>query len=86
MKRWISGLLAVALAPALVSELHFNAQGHRLNYFRTPERRNLDYLRDTAGEMGAQAGGVGLAVDDIGHGRASPGADPGAGSGRRAAS
>ena len=35
----------VALIPALVGELHFNAQGYRLNYFRTPERRQLDYLR-----------------------------------------
>lgn len=42
---WLLPLLLVALAPALVSELHFNAQGYRLNYFRTPERRNLDYLR-----------------------------------------
>jgi ATP-binding cassette subfamily B protein len=42
---WLIPLLLVALAPALVSELHFNAQGYRLNYFRTPERRQLDYLR-----------------------------------------
>jgi ATP-binding cassette, subfamily B, bacterial len=42
---WLLPLLLVALAPALVSELHFNAQGYRLNYFRTPERRHLDYLR-----------------------------------------
>jgi ATP-binding cassette subfamily B protein len=42
---WLIPLLTVALLPALVSELHFNAQGHRLNYFRTPERRQLDYLR-----------------------------------------
>ncbi|WP_293864463.1 ABC transporter ATP-binding protein [uncultured Alsobacter sp.] len=42
---WLLPLLLVALIPALAGELHFNAQGYRLNYFRTPERRNLDYLR-----------------------------------------
>ncbi|MFO1151184.1 MAG: ABC transporter ATP-binding protein [Alsobacter sp.] len=42
---WLIPLLLLALAPAVVSELHFNAQGYRLNYFRTPERRQLDYVR-----------------------------------------
>lgn len=38
-------LIAVALVPALVGELRFNAQGYRLSYARAPERRKLDYLR-----------------------------------------
>ncbi|WP_406853747.1 ABC transporter ATP-binding protein [Alsobacter sp. KACC 23698] len=38
-------MLLAALAPALIGEIHFNAQGYRLNYFRTPERRKLDYVR-----------------------------------------
>jgi ATP-binding cassette subfamily B protein len=42
---WLILLLMVALVPAVVGELYFNAQGYRLNYFRTPERRQLDYVR-----------------------------------------
>ena len=42
---WLMGLLAIAILPAFLGEMHFNAQGYRLNYFRTPERRQLDYLR-----------------------------------------
>jgi len=42
---WLLGLLLLALIPAFLGELHFNAQGYRLNYFRTPERRQLDYVR-----------------------------------------
>ena len=38
-------LIVVALLPAFLGEVHFNAHGYRLNYFRTPERRQLDYLR-----------------------------------------
>jgi ATP-binding cassette subfamily B protein len=38
-------LIVLALLPAFVGELHFNARGYRLNYFRTPERRQLDYVR-----------------------------------------
>ena len=42
---WLIVMLLVALGPALLAEMRFNAQGYRLNYFRTPERRQLDYLR-----------------------------------------
>jgi ATP-binding cassette subfamily B protein len=42
---WLIMLMVVALIPSLLGELHFNAQGYRLDYFRTPERRKLDYLR-----------------------------------------
>ncbi len=41
-------LLALALVPAFLGEMHFNAQGYRLSYTRTPERRQLDYLRHLA--------------------------------------
>jgi ATP-binding cassette subfamily B protein len=42
---WLIGLIGLALLPAFLGEVHFNAQGYRLNYFRTPERRQLDYVR-----------------------------------------
>ncbi len=42
---WPIGLMAIALIPSLLAEIKFNAQGHRLDYFRTPERRQLDYVR-----------------------------------------
>ncbi len=42
---WLILLLIVALVPAFVSELHFNAQSYAVNYQWTPERRELDYLR-----------------------------------------
>ncbi|WP_276199265.1 ABC transporter ATP-binding protein [Chelatococcus sp. XZ-Ab1] len=38
-------LMLVALLPSLLGELKFNALGYRLDYFRTPERRQLDYVR-----------------------------------------
>jgi ATP-binding cassette subfamily B protein len=38
-------LMLIALVPSLLAELKFNAQGYRLDYFRTPERRQLDYVR-----------------------------------------
>jgi ATP-binding cassette subfamily B protein len=38
-------LMLVALLPSVLGELKFNAQGYRLDYFRTPERRQLDYVR-----------------------------------------
>jgi ATP-binding cassette subfamily B protein len=40
-------LLAIALLPAFIGEAHFNAQSYSLNYVRTPERRELDYVRQT---------------------------------------
>lgn len=42
---WLLLLLAVALVPAAYGELHFNREGYRLNVWRTPERRQVDYLR-----------------------------------------
>jgi ATP-binding cassette subfamily B protein len=45
---WLIGLLVLALIPAFLGEMHFNARGYRLNYARTPERRQLDYLRTLA--------------------------------------
>ncbi|HEY5861500.1 MAG TPA: ABC transporter ATP-binding protein, partial [Casimicrobiaceae bacterium] len=45
---WLIVLLAIALVPAFIGEAHFNAQSYSLNYARTPERRELDYVRQTA--------------------------------------
>src|SRR6185312_3908665 len=45
---WLIVLMAVALVPAFVGEAHFNAQSYSLNFARTPERRELDYVRRTA--------------------------------------
>lgn len=45
---WLIVLLLIALVPAFLGEAHFNAQSYSLAYFRTPERRELDYLRHTA--------------------------------------
>jgi ATP-binding cassette subfamily B protein len=42
---WLIVLLAIALLPAFIGEAHFNAQSYSLNYARTPERRELDYIR-----------------------------------------
>jgi ATP-binding cassette subfamily B protein len=42
---WLILLLAVALVPAFIGEAHFNAVGYSLNFQWTPERRQLDYLR-----------------------------------------
>ncbi|CAN5207295.1 ABC transporter ATP-binding protein [soil metagenome] len=44
-------LLAVALVPAFLSEAHFNAQTYTLDFGRTPERRELDYVRQTAASI-----------------------------------
>jgi ATP-binding cassette subfamily B protein len=46
---WLMALLAVALIPAFVGESHFNALNYSLNFQWTPERRQLEYLR----QMGA---------------------------------
>ena len=48
---WLIVLLLVALVPAFVGEAHFNAQSYSLDYRRTPERRELDYLRQTAASV-----------------------------------
>ncbi len=44
---WLIAFLAIALLPAFIGEAHFNAQSYSLNYARTPERRELDYVRQT---------------------------------------
>ena len=44
---WLIALLAIALVPAFVGEVHFNALSYALNYRRTPERREIDYVRQT---------------------------------------
>ncbi len=44
---WLIALLAVALLPAFIGEAHFNAQSYSLNFARTSERRELDYVRQT---------------------------------------
>ena len=44
---WLIVLLAIALLPAFIGEAHFNAQSYSLNFARTPERRELDYIRQT---------------------------------------
>ena len=46
---WLMVLLAIALVPAFVGESHFNALNYSLNFQWTPERRQLEYLR----QMGA---------------------------------
>jgi ATP-binding cassette subfamily B protein len=45
---WLIVLLIIALVPAFLGEAHFNAQSYSLAYYRTPERRELNYLRQTA--------------------------------------
>ena len=44
---WLIALLAIALVPAFVGEAHFNALSYSLNFVRTPERREIDYVRQT---------------------------------------
>jgi ATP-binding cassette subfamily B protein len=44
---WLIVLLVIALVPAFVGEAHFNAQSYALDYARTAERRELDYVRQT---------------------------------------
>lgn len=48
---WLILLLAAALVPAFVGEAHFNAQNYILDFKRTPERRELDYVRMTAASV-----------------------------------
>ncbi len=48
---WLIVLLAIALVPAFVGEAHFNAQTYSLNYARTAERRELDYVRQTGASV-----------------------------------
>ena len=48
---WLIVLLAIALVPAFVGEAHFNARSYALNYTRTAERRELDYVRQTGASV-----------------------------------
>ena len=48
---WLIVLLAVALIPAFLGEAHFNARTYTLDFGRTPERRELDYVRQTAASV-----------------------------------
>ncbi len=48
---WLIVLLLVALIPAFLGEAHFNAQTYTLDFGRTPERRELDYVRQTAASV-----------------------------------
>ncbi|WP_299912717.1 ABC transporter ATP-binding protein [uncultured Paracoccus sp.] len=42
---WLVVLLLIALIPAFLGETHFNALTYAMNYRRTAERREMDYLR-----------------------------------------
>jgi len=48
---WLIALLALALVPAFLGEAHFNAQSYTMNYLRAPERRELDYVRQTGASV-----------------------------------
>lgn len=45
---WLIVLLAIALVPSFLGEAHFNALSYALSYVRTPQRRELDYVRQVA--------------------------------------
>ena len=48
---WLIVLLVVALVPAFVGEAYFNARSYSLDYARAPQRRELDYMRQTAASV-----------------------------------
>ncbi|MEN3973697.1 ABC transporter ATP-binding protein [Emcibacter sp. SYSU 3D8] len=48
---WLILLLLAALVPAFIGEAHFNAQSYALAFTRTPERRELDYVRQTGASV-----------------------------------
>jgi ATP-binding cassette subfamily B protein len=48
---WLIVLLIVALVPAFLGESYFNARSYALMYARTPERRELDYIRQTGASV-----------------------------------
>jgi len=48
---WLMLLLVAALIPAFLGEAHFNAQNYALDFGRTPERRELDYVRQVAASV-----------------------------------
>jgi ATP-binding cassette, subfamily B, bacterial len=48
---WLIALLLLALVPAFLGEAYFNAQTYTMDFVRTPERRELDYVRQTAASV-----------------------------------
>ena len=48
---WLIVLLLVALLPVFLGEQHFNARTYTLDFGRTPERRESDYVRQTAASV-----------------------------------
>jgi ATP-binding cassette subfamily B protein len=48
---WLIALLVLALVPAFLGEAHFNAQSYSLSYAWTPQRRELDYVRQTGASV-----------------------------------
>lgn len=48
---WLILLLAVALIPAFIGESHFNTLNYSLNYQWTPERRQLEYVRQVGASV-----------------------------------
>jgi ATP-binding cassette subfamily B protein len=48
---WLIALLFLALVPAFLGEAHFNARSYSLVFVRTPERRELDYVRQTGASV-----------------------------------
>jgi ATP-binding cassette subfamily B protein len=48
---WLIALLLLGLIPAFLGEAHFNAESYSLDFGRTPERRQLDYVRQTAASV-----------------------------------
>ena len=49
--RWLILLLRLARVPACIGAAHFNAQNQALDFRRTPERRELDHVRQTAARV-----------------------------------
>lgn len=48
---WLIVLLLVTLIPAFVSEAHFNALNYALNFQRSQQRRELEYIRYTGASV-----------------------------------
>jgi ATP-binding cassette, subfamily B, bacterial len=48
---WLIVLLFVALVPAFLGEAHFNARDYALQWSRTLQRRELEYLRQTGASV-----------------------------------
>jgi len=48
---WLIALLILALVPAFLGEAHFNSQSYSLDWVRTPQRREIDYVRQTGASV-----------------------------------